>query len=345
MKNNKSKNTVDLPDYPEGTLVTLLVGGEDVMGVFSHWTKLNEAYIKVNGKPYWRKSSGFNVTDKQITTSVEMSSSNKENGDLPVTVMNFKPAKEFDINKRFEFLSSLTRMVLRKELLSLLVTGDGGLGKTFTVSGECDKMNLVEYHNANGALIADDEEESEEDTEIEEKPYDYVIVKGYSTPRGLYNTLYKHQDKLIIFDDCDSVLTNDLAVNMLKGALDSYDKRVISWISAAPLEGIPNRFEFMGRVIFISNKRRSQLPQPLISRATSIDVSMSIDEKITRMRNILPKLRKDLSMDLKNECLGILEKYKNDAKDLNFRTLNKVISIMTSDEADKKELAEYMVLS
>ena len=59
-----------------------------------------------------------------------------------------------------------------------------------------------------------------------------------------------------MFDDCDSILLDDVALNLLKGALDSGKKRKISWLSessALRREGIPDSFEFKGSVIFITN--------------------------------------------------------------------------------------------
>ena len=47
---------------------------------------------------------------------------------------------EFDINTRFEFLETLVKMIVDKNIPSLLITGEGGLGKTFTVKkviGDC----------------------------------------------------------------------------------------------------------------------------------------------------------------------------------------------------------------
>lgn len=45
---------------------------------------------------------------------------------------------------------------------------------------------------------------------------------------GLYMALFINRDKLIVFDDCDSVFGNIDSVNILKAALDSYDTRMVS---------------------------------------------------------------------------------------------------------------------
>ena len=135
----------------------------------------------------------------------------------------------FNINQRFEFLNNLTTMVVNNATPSLIITGEGGLGKSHSVT-ETIKSND----------LSDDE---------------YIFFKGYSTARGLYNTLYDNNGKLIIFDDCDSVLDDKVALNILKSALDSYEKRTISWMAKMNKnDEYPQQFEFTGRIIFISNK-------------------------------------------------------------------------------------------
>ena len=96
----------------------------------------------------------------------------------------------FTINERFEFLDDLTSMVVTGVTPSLVVTGPGGNGKTNSV-----KRTI-------------------ESNQLEDK--DFIFFKGYSTARGLYNTLYDNNGKLIIFDDCDSVLEDKVSKNILK---------------------------------------------------------------------------------------------------------------------------------
>ena len=61
----------------------------------------------------------------------------------------------FNINQRFNFLQDLTSMVVMGSTPSLIVTGEGGLGKTHTVTETIKELNL------------DDN--------------DWVTFKGYST--------------------------------------------------------------------------------------------------------------------------------------------------------------------
>jgi hypothetical protein len=125
-------------------------------------------------------------------------------------------------------------------------------------------------------------------------------VKGSATALGLYQTLYKYSDRncVLVFDDCDSILLDDVALNLLKGALDSGKKRKISWLSDSSVlrrEGIPDSFNFNGTVIFITNlkfdKMKSQKLRDhldaLQSRCHYLDLTLdTMRDKILRIKQI-----------------------------------------------------------
>lgn len=225
---------------------------------------------------------------------------------------------EFEINKRFGFLGDLAKMVIMGVSPSLIVTGEGGLGKSYSIKN---------------ALV---------DCGMEE--HEYVFFKGYSTARGLYNSLYDNNGKVIVFDDCDSVLEDKVAINILKSALDSYDEREITWMSKMnKSEEYPNKFKFNGRIIFISNKKKSSLDQAVLSRSLVVDLSMSADDKIERMRHILAAILPEYSIGVKQQALDFLEEVKNKAE-LNIRTLIMVSKIVDSYPTNWKDMASYMVL-
>ena len=210
---------------------------------------------------------------------------------------------EFSINQRFSFLEKFTNMVLDGETASAIVTGEGGLGKSHTVMNELEKRGW-------------------------EEDVDYVVIKGYATPKALFGTLWEHKDKTIIFDDCDSVLKDPVSLNILKGALDSYDKRTISWLQKGFIDdGLPNSFEFQGNIIFISNLSSEKLDQAVKSRSITIDLSMSLEDKIERMQTILPNVLPAYDMSIKQEVLEFMVECAEDAKEFNMRTLMKAIKV------------------
>ncbi len=225
----------------------------------------------------------------------------------------------FNINQRFNFLQDLTSMVVMGNTPSLIVTGEGGLGKTHTVTSTIREMNL---------------DESE-----------WVTFKGYSTARGLYNTLFDHNGKLIVFDDCDSVLEDKVALNILKSALDSYETRQITWMAKMnKSDEYPNQFNFTGRVIFISNKDRQKIDGAILSRSLTVDLSMTPQEKIERMSFILNRILPDFPIDVKLDALNFLDLNKDKAQ-LNLRTLIMVSKIRRQFTENWQDLATYMIQS
>jgi hypothetical protein len=225
----------------------------------------------------------------------------------------------FSINERFNFLNDLTKMVIYDVTPSLIVTGEGGLGKTHSVSQSIGFTGLENN--------------------------EYVFFKGYSTARGLYNTLYDNNGKLIIFDDCDSVLEDKVAVNILKSALDSYETRTISWMARMNKnDEYPQQFDFTGRIIFISNKSKSSIDGAILSRSLTVDLTMTPDEKIERMTTILPNILPEYSDEVKAEALNFLNENK-EGSNINMRTLIMVIKMASSNPDTWKSMASYMLNS
>ena len=228
---------------------------------------------------------------------------------------------EFSINQRFGFLEKFTNMVLDGETASAIVTGEGGLGKSHTVMAQLDKRGW-------------------------EEEIDYIVVKGYATPKALYGTLWEHKNKTVIFDDCDSVLKDPTAVNILKGALDSYDKRTISWLQKGFIDdGLPNSFEFQGNVIFISNMDSGKIDQAVKSRSMTIDLSMTVEDKIERMQTILPNILPAYDLTMKQEVLDFMAENSEEAVEFNVRTLQKLIKTCHAYDGNPewKEAGKYLL--
>ena len=202
-------------------------------------------------------------------------SKNRVNGTLPIPNMqpqptlHFQPKSHFTINERFEFISQLVGLVASNIQPSAIITGKGGLGKTYTV---IKSLETVGFTNVSGKEV-----ESEEKT--------FRVVKGYSSPKGLYRSLFENQNNIIVFDDTDAILDHDISLNILKAALDSYDERIITW-NADLKDDLPKEFEFKGRIIFISNRSHNSIDQAIRSRSMMVDLTMTTDEMIERMAYI-----------------------------------------------------------
>lgn len=226
---------------------------------------------------------------------------------------------EFNINERFDFLKDLTSMVVCGVTPSVIVTGEGGLGKTHIVNQTIEEANLL--------------------------PSEWISFKGYSTARGLYNTLFDNNGKLIIFDDCDSVLEDKVALNILKSALDSYETRQISWMAKMNRnDEYPNQFNFTGRIVFISNKDKSKIDGAILSRSLVVDLTMTPIEKIQRMNFIIEDILPEFDLECKKEALEFLDENK-DKTSLNIRSLIMISKIRKTFPESWKNLATYMINS
>ena len=243
-------------------------------------------------------------------------------------------SEKFDINTRFGFVEKLVTMVASGVQPSAVITGEGGLGKTYTVTktleahGYKDISDLADFEV--GAVI--------------NTRKCFTFVKGYSTAKGLYRTLFENNKSIIVFDDCDAVLKDPVALNILKGALDSYGKRIISWNADMRDDDLPKSFNFEGRVIFISNMSQDKIDQAIRSRSMMIDLSMTTNQKIDRMEHIskLDEFLPEYDATVKADALALIRAIKDDVKEISLRTLIAVAKVRASNK-DWKDLATYML--
>jgi hypothetical protein len=258
-------------------------------------------------------------------------------GGESVTATPVKPTtkvKETDeeaiarIRERFEILDQMTKATTCGDIRAMIVSGPPGVGKSFGVEKIIDKATLFDQL-AGRKLKAE-------------------VVKGAATPIGLYQTLYKYSDPncVVVFDDCDSILLDDVSLNLLKGALDSGKKRKISWLSESRVlrsEGIPDSFEFRGSVIFITNlkfdKMKSQKLRDhldaLQSRCHYLDLTLdTMRDKILRIRQIAADgvLFEDMGLDTdaEREVIAFMEINQDKLREVSLRMAIKVAQLRKS---------------
>ena len=244
-------------------------------------------------------------------------------------------SERFDINTRFGFVEKLVTMVASGVQPSAVITGEGGLGKTYTVTKTLEAHGFKDISD-----LADFEVGS-----IINTRKCFTFVKGYSTAKGLYRTLFENNKSIIVFDDCDAVLKDPIALNILKGALDSYGKRIISWNADMRDDDLPKSFNFEGRVIFISNMSQDKIDQAIRSRSMMIDLSMTTTQKIDRMEFIskLEEFLPEYDKSVKADALALIRSIKDDCKEISLRTLIAVAKVRASNPTDYKDLATYML--
>jgi len=239
------------------------------------------------------------------------------------------PKSEFSVDERFDFIETFVKMIAKKSLNSLIITGDGGLGKTHTVIETLKGLGFRELEYGIGG------EDAYGDG-------DFVVIKGFSTAKGLFRSLWEHNGKIIVFDDADSVHKDPIGANILKGALDSSDKRVISWNAEfSDKEEMPNRFEFYGRVIFISNLTLTKFPQPLLSRSMKVDLTLNTEEKLDRIEHVFGEV--DMPKSAKSQVMAFLRQHADKITDLNVRSALSVAKLQATIEGDWTRIALYSV--
>jgi len=247
-------------------------------------------------------------------------------------------AIDFPINQRFEFVGKIVNMIANRITPSVVITGEGGLGKTHTVIESLERAGLRNVTD----LIADVDIGTVTTDETM-----FVVVKGYSTAKGLFKLLFEHRNATIVFDDCDSILKDPDALNLLKGALDSYDKRYITWNTSFSDDNLPSMFQFTGGVIFVSNLTQDKINQAIRSRSMCIDLSMTVDQKIDRMDYIVNRdnFLPNVPSVMKFEAFEFLKTNRNEAREINLRTLINVAKIRQAGDKDWEQLAKYMLVN
>jgi len=243
----------------------------------------------------------------------------------------------FSINERFGFVSDMVTMLSNGHQASVIVSGPGGLGKSFTVMDALRKSGLQDVTLLDEADVGSSINTAKT----------FRVIKGYSTPKGLYRILYENRNSVIVFDDCDSVLKDPVSLNLLKGALDSYSRRVISWRADFKDEDLPNVFEFKGRVVFISNLPSHAMDQAVITRSMAVDLTMTNAQKVERMHHLLEfadDFLPEFEMEHKVDAVLLIEKLVDRIKELSLRTLIQVTNIRKANpNGNWRKLAEYCI--
>ena len=185
-----------------------------------------------------------------------------------------------EIQARFDILDDMAEACKEGTVRALILSGPPGIGKSYGVTTKLEQTSMFDNLQAVNK---------------------WEVVKGATSGLGLYKKLYQDSKagSVIVFDDCDTVLFDDLSLNILKAALDTGKKRIIQWNTESRVldrEGIPDKFEFEGAVIFITNvkfdavkskKLRDHL-DALMSRCHYIDLTIeSVADKMLRIKQVI----------------------------------------------------------
>ena len=242
------------------------------------------------------------------------------------------------IAERFSILEEMTNATLDGIVRGMVVTGPPGVGKTFGVEQVLEKDSIFD-------MMAD-------------KPMRHTFVKGAMSAIGLYSTLYKYSDSksIVVLDDCDTILFNEDALNILKAALDSTKKRKISWNSDSNFlrrEGVPGEFEFNGSVIFITNLKFDSTRQTkikdhleaILSRCHYLDLTLDTTrDKLLRIRQIAREGglfdTKGLTKIQEQEIIEFMYEKKDRLREISLRMAQKIADLRNMDSNRWKVLTE-----
>jgi hypothetical protein len=322
-------------------------------GTYRKTSVENQTFQLVKGyQPHPHKEGGFitvkiedlakypGATKKQIRINVE--NENQLRDSAPEQPKEESDAETVErMRQRFDILTDMTKATKKGDVRAMIVSGPPGVGKSFGVEQVLDRYGVVS-------------------TLGNTRPK-YEVVKGAMSPIGLYCKLYNFSDadNVLVFDDCDSILLDDLSLNILKAALDSKKTRKICWNTDSHMlrrEGVPDTFNFAGSVIFITNikfdnvkskKLRDHL-EALESRCHYIDLTIdTIREKILRIKQIVTDgMLKTYSLpkDTEDSIVSFVDENKRQLREISLRTVLKIADLAKAFPENWKDMAKQTVL-
>ncbi len=244
------------------------------------------------------------------------------------------------IRDRFDMLKDMTKAVKKGAVRAMIVSGPPGVGKSHGVEEVLERYQTVE-HLGGGKK--------------------FEVVKGAMSPIGLYCKLFNFSDKdnVIVFDDCDAVFDEPLALNILKAALDSKKKRTIHWNTDSfklRNEGVPDSFEFKGSAIFITNLKFDQVKskklkshlEALESRCHYMDLTIDTErDKMLRIKQVIQDGMLNsykLDDEIKDEIVDFVDINKKRLRELSLRTVLKVADLAVAFPDKWEAMAENTVM-
>jgi hypothetical protein len=255
----------------------------------------------------------------------------------PVIEMTRETDDEIDskLRTRFDIIDIMSKSACLGTTRALIISGPAGLGKSFTVE------KAVEAYDPAGKRSC--------------------LIKGFMRPTGLYKTLYNYRKPgdVVVFDDCDSIFFDTDALNLLKSACDTTEKRKICWGAETRMtddEGspLPWSFEFEGSIIFITNfdfdyaietgGRSKEHFEAMISRAHYIDTGMkSVRDYLIRIRQVVDMgMLSDRGFNAgeQREIMDYLFANATKLRELTLRMVIKLASVYRSNPNRWQEIAK-----
>ena len=290
--------------------------------------------------PYKQGGGGFYLVDGKTASEGEFPAkpirvkvtdpSMAELGNAEVVVREAK-SNETDeeamsrIKERFEILTQMTEATQEGSVRAMIVSGPPGVGKSYGVEEQLNKSDIF--------------------NKMADVPPKFEVVRGSMSALGLYQKLYKFSNpgNILVLDDCDSVLFDDISLNILKAALDSSKKRYISWNTESRVlanEGVPDRFEYRGSVIMITNikfdyvksKKLKDHLAAIMSRCHYLDLTMdTVRDRLLRCKQVMRDANVlgdyGFSQEQGNEIVAFMDEHKKDLNEISLRMVTKIADL------------------
>ena len=240
------------------------------------------------------------------------------------------------IKERFDILTEMTEATQEGTVRAMIVSGPPGVGKSYGVEEQLNKSDIF--------------------NKMADVPPKFEVVRGSMSALGLYQKLYKFSNpgNILVLDDCDSVLFDDISLNILKAALDSSKKRYISWNTESRVlanEGVPDRFEYKGSVIMITNikfdyvksKKLKDHLAAIMSRCHYLDLTMdTVRDRLLRCKQVMRDANVlgdyGFTQEQGNEIVAFMDEHKKDLNEISLRMVTKIADLRKMSD-DWKKLA------
>lgn len=242
---------------------------------------------------------------------------------------------EQKLNDRFEVLAEMTEAATDGAVRSMIVSGPGGLGKSYTVE------RVLSSWDPNAV--------------------NHTVIRGFVKATGLFKLLYQNRapGQVLVFDDADSVFLDDVSINLLKAVCDSTDDRIVSYMTEGVLidedtaERLPKSFKFEGTVIFITNVDMDAMVdsgsklaphfEALITRSHYIDLAMKTRrDYIIRIKQVVAAgmLRgRGLDAEAETDVMEFIDENQDCLRELSLRMAIKLADIRKRNSKTWKKTA------
>lgn len=281
------------------------------------------------------RKTGLPLGNKAFSVAANVAVTTHQQKYEPPVVTETEAEIRAKLDTRFSALDIMAHGTIHGRNRSLIVSGPAGLGKSYNVEQIAKKAETTGDINV-------------------------TTVSGYVRPTGLYKTLYENRfnNCVIIFDDADSIFSDETSLNLLKKACDSTEERNIFWGAETKMETedgerLPRKFSFEGSVIFITNydfddmiARGSRLAphfEALVSRSHYLDLAMKTKrDYMVRIKQVVGNgmLQDKVTLEQEQELVSFIEDNMDSLRELSLRMVVKLSDLMKVHPMNWKSLAK-----